>query len=283
MFGRTLCSRSRSSRWERAAWGTYAALWLICGAHRADAQPFDDGPVEVIPEPRMLVDAPTAGLLPRGTFDVDLRFFGDGGVVGTIGVGITHRLMIGTSYGGIGLMGADDPDWYPRAEVNIKFRLVQETDSFPAVVLGFDSQGYGRFRRHRFVEDIRLRVNRYEVKSKGFYSVLSKSYAAAGGGGFHLGANRSLEDDDGESGITIFVGLDKVLRDEISLVLDYDFQLNDDSRHALGSGDGFLNLGVRWEINRRFTVEVDLKDVVQGTDEGINPRRELRLVYLDTF
>ena len=99
----------------------------------------------------------------------------------------------------------------------------------------------------------------------------------------HLGANRSLEDDDGESDVTIFVGLDKVINDELIVVIDYDFQLNDDSARSLGSGDGFLNLGVRWEMSRRFTIEVDLKDIAQGTNEGVDPRRELRIIYLESF
>ncbi|MBT5831972.1 MAG: hypothetical protein HOH77_17430, partial [Candidatus Latescibacteria bacterium] len=38
-------------------------------------------------DPRHLVEAPTAGLLPRGSFGLDFRFYGGNGILGEIDVG----------------------------------------------------------------------------------------------------------------------------------------------------------------------------------------------------
>ena len=57
----------------------------------------------------------------------------------------------------------------------------------PAVAFGFDSQGYGFYDAS---------AERYQIKSKGFYTVLSKSFWLLGPLGVHGGAHYSLEDDD---------------------------------------------------------------------------------------
>jgi hypothetical protein len=61
-------------------------------------------------QPRRLVDAHTAGVLPRASFDFDSRIFSadsnlGAGIIMGIAVGITNRLNIGISYGGEGLVG----------------------------------------------------------------------------------------------------------------------------------------------------------------------------------
>ena len=54
-----------------------------------------------------LVDNPTAGLVDKGRFAVDMRMFPDGGLVGQLHAGIMRRLTIGLSYGGEGVIGND--------------------------------------------------------------------------------------------------------------------------------------------------------------------------------
>ncbi|MDA0712130.1 MAG: hypothetical protein O3B73_18175, partial [bacterium] len=56
-------------------------------------------------DPRHLVEAPTAGLLPRGSFGLDFKFYGGNGILGAIDVGLFERAMIGISYGARDLMG----------------------------------------------------------------------------------------------------------------------------------------------------------------------------------
>ncbi|MGB7060925.1 MAG: hypothetical protein WBF13_01055, partial [Candidatus Zixiibacteriota bacterium] len=50
-------------------------------------------------EPRRLIDCPTAGLLPRASFDFDIRMFPAGGVIFGLDIGLMRRFMVGMSFG----------------------------------------------------------------------------------------------------------------------------------------------------------------------------------------
>ena len=50
-------------------------------------------------QPRILIDAPTAWTLPRGCFDLSLRVFPNGGIIGATNIGLSNRFMLGISYG----------------------------------------------------------------------------------------------------------------------------------------------------------------------------------------
>jgi hypothetical protein len=96
-------------------------------------------------QPRDLIDCPTAGLLPRGSFDVDVRLFPGGGALGGISVGLTDHLLLGVSYGGAKIISDQKVDWFPQPGVSVKYRLIEETFALPALAVGFNSQGYGAY------------------------------------------------------------------------------------------------------------------------------------------
>jgi len=56
-------------------------------------------------EPRTLIECPTAGLLPRGSFDFDVRIFPNGGMLSGVSIGLMNRLLIGFSFGGEQIIG----------------------------------------------------------------------------------------------------------------------------------------------------------------------------------
>jgi hypothetical protein len=91
-------------------------------------------------EPRYLIDSPTAGMLRSGTLAVDVDFFQNGGVLLGLNYGLLSRLSLGISYGGSNLIGDDTAIFNPVPGVNVKLRPFEESNSFPAIVLGFDSQ-----------------------------------------------------------------------------------------------------------------------------------------------
>jgi len=229
-------------------------------------------------QPRKLVDCPTAGLLPRGSFDVDMRLFPEGGVLGSISVGLTDRLLLGVSYGGEKVISEEKIHWFPQAGVSIKYRLLEENYALPALALGFDSQGYGAY-----VENDS--ISRFEVKSKGFYWVASKNYIVLGTSmGFHMGVNYSLEDEDGDDDPNLFVGVDKVLNDEVSLMGEYDFAFNDNKKLAnFGKGNGYLDLGVRLFFGDRLSLEIDLMNLAENRKNIDYMARQIRIIYIEYF
>jgi len=226
-------------------------------------------------EPRELIEAPTAGLLPRGSFGLGFRFYGEDAILGTIEVGLFDRGMIGVSFGGQDLLGNQGARWNPRLEFSGRIRVIEEGYSSPAVAVGYVSQGYGSYDEG---------LERYTSKSKGVYVAVSKNFKTPfGQGGIHAGVNRSFEDGDGDGDLTGYFGVDKAVGPDFTLAAEYDFGLNDNDDNALGSGKGFLNAGLRWAVSEQFSVAFDLKNIFRNGQRNPQPDREIRIVYFEKF
>jgi hypothetical protein len=227
------------------------------------------------PQPRWLVDNPTAGLLPKGSFAVDVRLYDENGILAQLEVGLLERAGIGFSFGGQRLVGNQEAKWNPRLEFMGRVRVIEEGYSVPAVAVGYQSQGYGAFDKE---------LDRYTTKSKGFYAVLSKNFGSSvGDAGLHAGVNRSREDADGDKDFSGFLGVDKQVGKSITLLAEYDFALNDNEDNTLGSGRGLMNVGVRWAASKQLSLEVDFKNVFRDGHRNPNPDREIRLLYYEKF
>jgi len=226
--------------------------------------------------PRKLIDCPTAALLPRGSFDFDIRFFPNGGVNIALGIGLMRRLNVGMAFGGEEIIGERDPNWNPRIEFMVKYRLVNETYMLPAFALGFDSQGYGAY------DDS---LKRYVTKSKGFYGVVSKNYLVLEiPVGFHFGGNYSLENEDKDRGMTFYLGGDVRITEDIAGTMEYDLALNDNRKDELyGRGYGYLNIGIQWIFQDRLILELDLKNVLRNKPGDYTMGREVRMIYVESF
>ena len=83
------------------------------------------------PPPTTLVTMPTAGTLVRGSFSLEMRVQKGGGMSTALQVGITDRFQFGSSFGASNLIWDDSLRWYTRPEVNLKYRLIDETMSMP--------------------------------------------------------------------------------------------------------------------------------------------------------
>ncbi|KAA3602763.1 MAG: hypothetical protein DWQ06_06215 [Calditrichaeota bacterium] len=223
-------------------------------------------------EPTSIIDKQTAGSLPKGTYSVNARLFGNGGLQNEIKVGITNRLMIGIGYGASGIIGRENIDWFNLPGAFISYRLFEENKAFPAFSLGFNSQGYGAYN-----DDL----ERFEVKSMGFYAAASKNYFFLGNLGLHAGANLSLENKDEDKGINFFGGFDKSLNNELTILAEYDFGLNDNK-----TKDGnYLNAGLKWDLGNSFQIEFFLKDILKNGGELNKDEmvREIRLTFYNSY
>ena len=220
-----------------------------------------------------LVDSPTAGLVGKGRYSIDLRLFAQGGIIGQLQAGALERLTIGVSFGGERLIGDQDIEWYPRAETTVRYRLIEENSFWPALVLGHESQGYGRY-----LDD------RYQVKSKGLFAALSKNYhSPLGQFGLHGGVNQTREDGDGDRDISGWVGLDKSVNEELALVAEYDLALNDDIVAAHGTGEGYLNMGLYGALVPHLEIGLLVKNVLRSGPGKPAMSRELLVHYSEEF
>ncbi|OGS37240.1 MAG: hypothetical protein A2293_16740 [Elusimicrobia bacterium RIFOXYB2_FULL_49_7] len=243
-------------------------------------------------QPRKLINCLTAGSLPKGHYDVNFNFSQGGSLNSAIDVGLTNRLSLGIAYQVMGLIGQDDIRGQSFPGGFLKYRLIEESYSFPAFALGFESQGSGYFFKKSMSE---YYFPRFYYKSKGLFASLSKSYLLIGMPlGFHLEGNYSFIDNQADSELKnrhpdVSCGMDIGINDEISLLIEYDAALDDNNtRNPL---KGYLNTGLRWFIVSSLVIEIDLIDLLENKDmidefgnkHAQEMSREVRISYIDRF
>jgi hypothetical protein len=210
-------------------------------------------------EPRFLVDMPTAGMLEKGSFAVDVDFYQEGGVQAGLSAGIFQRLMIGVSYGGSRLLGKEDAIMNPMPGVSLRLRLLEESLALPALAVGFDSQGKDGYLKE---------LDRYMVKSPGLFAVASKNYLLLGYLSLHAGINYSFERADDDRSFNIYAGAEKTIGPVFSLLAEYNLAMNDNSGQAIGRGRGYLNLALKWSLAGSVTLGVNFKDILKNSRTG---------------
>ncbi len=269
------------------------AFWLLLLAsvtYGQYEQNEDDFGLEKIPaarsDVRWLVDSPTAYMLPRGSFDIDLRTFPEGGVQASLNIGLADIFSVGICYGGAKILSERIPEWNARMEFKLRFRLIEESESFPQVAVGFSSFGYGLYQEKDTT--IGYEESRYLVKSPGFYLSLSRKYPLYSSSiEFHGGVGYSLENEvDGDP--NVFIGMVTNLGYRMIFITEYDFAINDNKPSGIfGRGRGYLNLGLAWYITSDLSLEVDFKNLLSNrrnlTEDDKIIDREVRLVYLQFF
>jgi hypothetical protein len=224
-------------------------------------------------EPRYVIDTPTAGLLKRGAFAMDVDFFQNGGMTIGLSAGALDRLSFGIAYGGTGIIGHDSVTLQKLPGVNLKFRLIDESAAMPAIALGFDSQG-----KETYIDS----TERFTIKSRGFFAAASKNYTLLGNLSLHGGVNYSLENKDGDKDLDFFIGAEKSLGSDISFLFEYDFGFNDDIG-VVGKGKGYMNAGMRWSWGNGFTLGFDLKNLIKNQDQVTVGNRTIKVEYVRTL
>jgi hypothetical protein len=221
-------------------------------------------------EPRFLIDMPTAGMIDKGSLSLDIDFYQQGGVLLGLSVGVLDRLSFGVSYGGSNLIGNGSPELNPLPGVNLKVRVFEE-GTFPAIAIGFDSQG-----RDGYLEDL----DRYVIKSPGIYAALSKNYSMLGFFSIHGGVNYSFEGSDGDRGVNVYGGVEKTIGPIFSVAAEYSLGLDDNAEDAVGKGRGYLGAGFFWSIGGGLTLSVHFKDLLKNSEELSQANRTVRLEYV---
>ena len=225
-------------------------------------------------EYKYLIDMPVAGVLEKGFVAVAADIMRSGVLIAYLDVGVFENVSFGISYGGSNIIGTGSIDWYKWPGINVRARILNETKTIPAFTLGFDSQG-----KAEYFDD----QNRYAIKSPGFFAAASKNFALWGFLALHATGNYSLENADGDNFVNLQVGLEKTVGSQVSLILEYNFALNDNNRD-FGSGKGYLNAGLRWSVGSGFTIEIDVRDLLRNSSINTSSAdRALRIEYIQAI
>jgi hypothetical protein len=177
--------------------------------------------------------------------------------------------------------------------VLVKYRLIEESYYLPGFAAGFESQGSGDY----YKKDDEANYPRFQFKSKGFYGAVSKSYLFLGQPlGFHALVNYSTVDNQAEAEtatidgkpsnriVNFSLGVDKSLNEELSILAEYDWALDDN--HSRSINEGYLNAAIRWVIFPSFTLEVAAKDILINKELPFSTDavlREVRIFYTSKF
>ena len=237
--------------------------------------------------PLNLVTIPTAGTMPKGYYSFENVFMNKGSIVPKFTIGITDNFTLGVSFGISNFIGNGKIEKYKSyPEVQIKYRIFDETENNPALVLGLDTQGRGEF----YENYLSLPLNRYEQKSFGLYLVMSRNWNVLGNFGFHFGINKNLtESEDKDDDINLFLGFDKELNKSFSLYCEYNFSRDDDRYNddideiILRKGNGYLNGGLRWSATASLMLEINVSDMRKNNKNSDALNRELKIIYFEKF
>ena len=178
------------------------------------------------------IDQPDHTSLFHGEYLFSLRLQDENGMIGSGWVGLFDRFTIGLSYGGLRLLGKETPEWYPRVEFRSRVLLLPESEFYPQLIFGFDSQGYGEYNGEG-----------YETSPKGFFLALGKDFELFKG---TLGVNRKVGKDkkfDGFCGGCVGIGT--------GLLLLGDYSLEDG-----------LNLGIELKFMETLSLTFSVRDIL---------------------
>ncbi|MCH7827162.1 MAG: YjbH domain-containing protein [Bacteroidetes bacterium] len=227
-------------------------------------------------EYRSLIDMPTAGILEKGFVGVTTDIMPNGVIIEKLEVGVFDNISFGISYGGSNIIGSGKINWYKFPGINFRARIINESNTFPAISVGFDSQGKGTY------SDL---SSRYEIKSPGFYAAVSKNFSFIGFLSLHGTVNYSLETNDGDNFTNISLGFEKTIGAKLSLIGEYNFALNDNNiASTFGKGNGYLNIGIKFGIGKGLTFEFDLRDLLNN--KKLNPStadRAIKIEYIKSI
>ena len=239
------------------------------------------GWAQTYPPPTTLVTVPSAGTLVRGSYAMQMRVQKGGGLTSSLSVGITDRFQFGLSFGSANLIGDDSLIWYPRPEANIKYRIIDETESMPGISIGLDTQGQGQYNDADS-------LMRYDVKAMGLYAAASKNWVTPLGNlGVHMGTNYNFaEVNDGDKDVNYFFGFDIEFNPELSVIMEYNAALNENDMTAKTmsiSRGGYLNAAIRWTFVEHLHIEMDFNNLLFDDEKVDYFQRELKITYIEYF
>ncbi len=241
-----------------------------------------------------LVDIPTADTLMKGRYFLTFRFYQEGGLLVRGFAGLTDRLTVGASYGGVNVVGTGAIEGNPEPAFSLKYKLGEEGENLPfALSFGYDGQGYGKYyKKGDKLQGKELTESFYQIDSKGFYLAASKElknlHATV-----HGGINYSLKDHPAKPGISFFLGTRFEATPKLILKLEYnngfykEIKWEDVLKDAsdlegnLRKAGGEINLGVQIKYTEGLSLELAFKDLSNRYTESGN--RVFQITYSGGF
>jgi len=212
-----------------------------------------------------LIDQPDIEFLNHGNYSVQLRFGPLGEIIGYAHIGLWDRFSFGLSYGASNLIGAGDPEFYRQPGVQARVLLLEQSLTAPAIVFGFDNQGYGEYDS-----------SRYDIMSKGLYCQIGEIFDYPGLKIVpSMGINYSFEQNgrlDMFGGILFEIG-------STQFIIDYSPNFKDNR----DQNKGYLNTGIKFIFYEQLFFEFALRDLLDNSDKDQQLNRMIKIGYQASF
>ena len=221
-----------------------------------------------------IVNMPTAGLIPKSSLSVYSNIFENSGMFVEINASPFTNFMLGLSYGGTHILGNREITWQNLPGMILKIRIFDESLSFPAILIGFNSQGRGPYVSN---------LKRFQNLSAGFFLSASKCYSwKLGSIAFHGGINYSIEPSPSERIANYYAGLEQSIGNRGSVNLEYNATL-DEKPGLILDKRGLLNLSLRYAFIQNLTIDFQFIDLFKHSVGGNGSIRRLGIEYIDEF
>jgi len=226
-------------------------------------------------QPRYIVDMPTAGMLGNLDYSVNAKLVGNGGAMVDFTVGLFKFLNVSMSYGGTGIIGNETMNMQKYPGFHIKGRIINEKEVFPAIALGFNSQGNGTLNHGQ---------NRYEQLSPDFYVAASKNFKwAVGSFALTAGINYSVLDPD-DKGVNMFCGMEQSILNIAGIALEINPNLNDGNLEIWkGKSSLMLNGALKFTPLENMIIEIQFKDLLRNAKLSNEVGRYFGVTFISTL
>ncbi len=195
-----------------------------------------------------IFDVPTASTMYGRMFNLNMRFFRNGGILGKAAASFKNSLMLGLSVRANNVIGSgavDFPD-DPPFRAFIKYRFLNNARNQIMAAVGWDDQGY----------DV--------TRGRGLYGVVTKELEMSG---FYVSAHAGmgmvlLRRYQPAKDTNIFAGVTGILSEDFTLGLEYDDIIYRNKDVHLQNGSFNIAVGFAWDVGLRL--EIGFKNMFRG-------------------
>lgn len=204
-------------------------------------------------ETTKIVDMPTAGIMHKGYYQFAFNFFNFGGILSEFNISPVDNFSFGISYSLSGLIGSDKISIQKLPGIYFGWRFLNESYSYPAVLVGFSSQGMGGYITEK---------NRFLVYSPGLFLSASKNFKwLIGSIALHSGVNYSFDPPINDRTVNFYAGFEQSIGPFAAINLEYNATLNDENQNIMAR-KGLLNSSLRISITKGVTIQLQLRDLL---------------------
>ncbi len=206
-------------------------------------------------ETRDIVDMPTAGVIPKGDYAVDLVYFDGGGLAFTFNYALWRNFNIGAALSAQNFVGSGEITLQNIPAILLKYRFVNETIEVPAFAIGLSTRGTGTYSNSS---------NRYAVSSPGVFLALSKNFRwDLGSLATHAGFNYSFENVTDDFFINYYAGIEQSIGNRVAVNAEYNAGAFE-WKVGKTKGKGFLNASLRYSLGYGFTLQFQFRDLLNN-------------------